>query len=148
MKKALIYIALIAPVFMTFAPPAQAANFPQAVKAYKAKNYPKALCELKECYKKYPNNTLVRYYLALTHQQMGHVGQAKAHYKWVVDNGDQTFKARAEQGYNQLAGLRAASNSAPARTSQAQTPTQSAGGGAPDVKKEKVKKILEFYADW
>ena len=147
MKRTFI-LALIAPAFILFAPPADAANFPQAVKDYKAKNYPKALAELKECYRQYPHNTLVRYYLALTHQQMGHVGQAKAHYKWVADNGDQNFRARAEQGYNQLAGLRSANNTAPPRS------TSSASGGnagqqqQQQVQKEKVKRILEFYADW
>lgn len=140
MNKALI-AGLLVPLSLSFTVAAEAANFNEAVKLYRAKDYPKALAELKSCDKKYPANTLIKYYLGLTHQQMGHISQAKANYKWVADNGDTKFRKRAQTGYDQLSGLNS-------RRASSGSSSSISSASASKVSKGKVKKVLEFYADW
>jgi thiol-disulfide isomerase/thioredoxin len=124
-----------------------APNYNQAVKDYSAGNYAKALSEFDECRTAYPNNVLVRYYRALCLQSVGHFAQAKDEFQWVYQHGDPRMRAMAQSGMGQLSHVTTQSISAADRTStitQAQTKelltqTQSKG---------KVKKVLDFYADW
>ena len=111
-------------------------SFEQAVADYSAGHYSRALSEFQSCKTSFPSNTMVHYYLALCHQGLNHVDEAKSEYQWVMANGDSRLKAVAAKGFAQLSN---------ARTSVAYAPTSSA---AQPAASSKLKKIIEFYADW
>lgn len=142
MKRSLI----LATVFLLSALPAQSAStFKQAVELYNAGKYAQALQEFNTWKAKSPNNALTRYYLALCHQAMNHKTEARAEYQWVSSYGDPTLKGHAAKGLAQLGAMSTSysgASSAPVVASGGQTAAPAAP--APS----KVKKILEFYADW
>ena len=141
MKKTMIF-CLLATFCLNFSPPAHAADFKQAVGSYKAGDFKKALPELEACDKQFPGNTLIKYYLAMTHQQLGHIPQAKANYLWVAKNGDMNFRERAQKGCDQLSGLSSSRSSSSSQTANSQT------SGAGEKQKEIAKKCLYFTASW
>lgn len=105
---------------------APANQYAQAVANFNSGNYQQAATEFESLKATFPNNVLTHYYLARCHQALGHVDQAKQEYEWVTKNGDGSLKGLAVKG---MAGLSGAKVSKP-------------------VARKKVKKILEFYADW
>ncbi len=119
------------------------ASFNQAVADYNAGKYGIALTELQAYASAYPNNALVRYYIALCQQGMGHFDKAKSEFQWVSQNGDARLSSMASAGMQQLSN--AHTQIASSSISSATTAGHSqAGGQAAD----KVKKVLEFYTDW
>jgi tetratricopeptide (TPR) repeat protein len=118
------------------------ASFQQAVQDYNSGKYGRALSEFKSMEASYPNNALTHYYIALCEQTVGHLEQARAEFRWVIANGNSQLKAMATTGLNQLANAKTQVSYAPSATASAPaSPTSTAP-------KAKVKKILEFYADW
>jgi tetratricopeptide (TPR) repeat protein len=120
------------------------ASFNQAVGDYNAGKYSAALTEFEAYGAAYPTNALVRYYIALCQQGIGHFDKAKSEFQWVSQNGDARLRSMAQAGMQQLsrahtqiasASINAASNIGGA--------TQSTSHGG-----DKVKKVLEFYTDW
>lgn len=144
MKKTLIF-SLLAMLFLIYCPGANAANFKEAVASYRAKDYKNALTQLQACDKKFPGNTLIKYYMALTHQQLGQIPKAKANYLWVAKNGNMNYRERAQKGYDQLSGLSSS------RSTSSSANTTSGGGlktGPAQKKKEIASKCLYFWATW
>ena len=124
-------------VFSNRATLAAPVSFQQAVSDYNTGKYAQALSEFKSYAASYPSNALVHYYLALCHQGLGHLGDARSEYDWVSKCGDRRLAPMAETGLAALSktGTRVAyQGSSPA-------PQSSSSQG-------KVKKIIEFYADW
>ena len=122
-----------------------APSFKAAVENYKAGKYASALEDFKYFKASSPNNVLTRYYLALCHQAMNHTSDARAEYEWVSRYGDPTLKSHAATGLAQLSSMRSVSTATRVPTSGGNSVTPmppSARVGS------KVKKILEFYADW
>ena len=126
-------------------PLAQAADFKTAKSSYDAGKYPQALAEFKELKGSYPNNELVHYYLALCYQATNQMQLAKNEYEWVSTRGRTGLKAQAAKGLQQLSGLRSPSSSG---GSPPVAIASAAGATAPGAGGTKVKKIIEFYADW
>jgi hypothetical protein len=87
---------------------------------------------------------MVHYYLALCKQAMGHLESAKAEYLWVTQNGDARLRGMAQAGVDQLSKVRSSTPSSFAGTA----PTAPTASSAPQIATAKVKKIIEFYADW
>lgn len=123
-----------------------APKFGDAVNLYKSGNYSQALQDFTSIKAAYPNNALTHYYLALCHQALNHVTEAKTEYQWVSNYGDPTLKGHAAKGLAQLGTLRAQTGSVSIATA---SPVSSSAAGPPAAGgPTKVKKIIEFYADW
>src|SRR6202034_3936139 len=93
-----------AAICVAVALPCVAADYNQAARDYSSGNYAKALGEFSELKGLYPNNALVRYYLALCEQAVGHFEQAKSEFGWVAQYGDARLKGMAQSGLQQLSG--------------------------------------------
>ncbi|HEY9788296.1 MAG TPA: hypothetical protein V6D17_23105 [Candidatus Obscuribacterales bacterium] len=130
-------------VLICFMPAASAGPvaFQQAVADYNAGKYSQALAEFESYKAAYPTNALTRYYIALCRQALGHINQAKQEYEWVSANGDPSLKALAAQGLQRLGGVKMSGTGS-------STPTSTAAPSAGATVTAKVKKIIEFYADW
>lgn len=141
--KYLRYLALVALLLM-FSGNALAAppSLKQAATNYKAGKYMEACNELKDIVRLQPNNMLAHYYLALSHQALGHVGDAKIQYQWVIDRGDAKFRGFAQQGLAQL------THTTVRGSAQSLTPAATITQPGQKNASPKVAKILEFYADW
>lgn len=140
--KYLRFIALVT-IFLMLAGSAFAAppSLKQAAINYKANKFQEACNELKEVVRLQPNNMLAHYYLALSHQALGHISDAKLEYQWVTVHGDAKFRGFAQTGLSQLGAANVSSS--------AQSLAPTAGSATPPQPgKPKVAKILEFYADW
>lgn len=87
---------------------------------------------------------MVHYYLALCKQAMGHLEGAKTEYLWVTQNGDARLKGMAQAGFDQLSKVRPSGSGGGAMTAS----TPAASTSTQLVASAKVKKIIEFYADW
>lgn len=127
--------------------PANSQSFLQAVNDYNAGRYARALGEFKEFSAAYPQNALCHYYIALCSQALGHVDKAKTEYQWVISNGDARLKGMATTGLGQLANIKtqlAFSSS----TTSASSGSSSGSPSSTSAPRPRVKKILEFYADW
>ena len=141
-KLSLILLVFVSQLFVC--PPGQAANFVKAKTLYAQKKYREAAAEFQDCKKSWPNNTLVRYYLALSAQQVGDLNTAKEEYQWVAGNGDMAFRARAKQGYDQLSRLKTQVVSSASAPTVVRSASASPSG---TNSREKVSTILEFYTD-
>lgn len=119
---------------------AEGVSFQQAVNDYTAGKYSQALSQLKVYESSYPDNALVHYYVALCHQSLGHIEQAKKEFQWVADRGDARLRVMAQTGLQQLSRAHTQIAYAPTTSS---TPARSST--APIAK---IKKVIEFYADW
>ena len=124
MKQQFVVIALASLLAALPAISAPANLYAQAVADYNAGNYGKAASEFETLKASYPNNALTHYYLGLCRQALGHLDKAKQEYQWVSQYGDASLKGLANQGMSRL------------------------GGSSSPAAMGKVKKILEFYADW
>lgn len=122
-------------------------SFQQGMADYKAGRYQQALNTFKIFAASYPNNGLVHYYLAMSHQAVGHLAQAKQEYQAAILYGDAALKQQATTGLNQLnkANTQIA-YSAPGASASA-SPAR-VNPGSSSQAKGKVRKIYEFYADW
>lgn len=123
--------------------PAQAAPdaYQKAKGDYDSKNYAAALTQFKALAAAYPRNALCHYYLALCHQALGHVPQAKQEFQVVQQLDRGSLGQYAAQGMRQLSGASSASGSGAIAIA-------SAGGASSTQARSKVRKIYEFYADW
>ncbi len=124
---------------------APANQYAQAVADYNAGRYGQAATQFETIKASYPNNALTHYYLALCRQALGHFDRARQEYEWVSQYGDASLKGLAAQGMARMSGVRTSSSSAGSgsRTASAtQSPSTRPPAGA------KIRKILEFYADW
>ncbi len=131
---------------ITFAAPV---SFQEAVAHYSAGKYGQASTELESYKQAYPNNAMVHYYLALCKQAMGQLEGAKTEYLWVAQNGDARLKGMAQSGFDQLSKARSSAGSSSSSVSTASSdPAAAATSRPPVVASAKVKKIIEFYADW
>ncbi len=122
-------------------------SFQQAVADYTSGKYSQASSELETYKQAYPNNALVHYYLALCKQAMGQLEGAKAEYLWVTQYGDVRLKGMAQAGFDQLSKVRSSSSSRSSTTASS-APPPTASSPTAVVASAKVKKIIEFYADW
>ncbi len=121
-------------------------SFQQAVADYTAGKYSQADSELEGYKRAYPTNAMVHYYLALCKQALGHLESAKAEYLWVTQYGDARLKGMAQAGFDQLSKARTSTSSSVAAAPT--TAPAAAPSAAPQIASAKVKKIIEFYADW
>jgi tetratricopeptide (TPR) repeat protein len=123
-------------------------SFQQGIADYKAGRYQQALNTFKTFAASYPNNALVHYYLAMSHQAVGHIAQAKQEYQAAILYGDAGLKQQATTGLNQLS----KANTQIAYSAPSASAPSAGGGrvspGGSSQPKSKVRKIYEFYADW
>ena len=126
--------------------PAMSANnlYAQAVADYNAGKYGQAATAFETIKAQYPSNALTHYYLALCRQGLGHYDKARQEYELASQYGDANLKGLAAQGLSRMSGARGSSSD----TSSVRTASASPSAGARPPAGSKVKKILEFYADW
>ncbi len=116
-------------------------TFEGAVSDYKAGKYQSALSMFKTINASRPNNAYVRYYMGLCQHRLGHIEQAKQEYQAVITIGDTKLKPLAQQALSQLSGTHTSSSGYSSPAGSASTPSQTTSS-------RKVKKVIEFYADW
>jgi len=122
-----------------------APSFQDAAALYNAGKYPQALSMLQTIEASYPNNPWVHYYMALSHQAMGHIEKAKAEYQIVVNSRDPKLCGMAATGLSQLSGIKTSGSGSSAPAPLA---SSSGGGGGQKLAMGKVKKVLDFWATW
>lgn len=137
----LLQFSPIAPVNLIISPALAAPSYAEAESDYKNGKYAQALASFQSLSAAYPSNVLVHYYLALCHQNLGHMGQAKAEYQLVVNSRQPQLAPLAAKGLATLAGARSGSGSP-----SSYSPSSSDTGVK--VATAKVKKVLEFWAEW
>lgn len=124
---------------------APANSYNQAVADYNAGRYGQAAAAFETIKASYPNNALTHYYLALCRQALGHFDKARQEYEWVSQYGDASLKGLASQGLSRMSGAKTSTSYSGGSTS---TASASPAAGSRPPANAKVKKILEFYADW
>lgn len=142
MTAAVVAACSLAPAFS--AP----ASFQQAQADYNAGRYAQALAEFQPYAAKYPGNPLVRYYVGLCHLALNHKPEARQEFQFVSTCSDSKLAAQARSGLAQLDKLGGAIASA---ATPAATPQSAPAGGSQQAApqpKGKLKKVIEFYADW
>jgi len=167
-----IRIRILAPTsaMLIMVSSACAANsaYNQAVADYTAGKYGQAASEFESLKAAYPNNLLVRYYLALTRQALGHFEKAKTEYQWVATNGDARLKVMAQQGLQRMGNTKSSLASSTPRgstpmagdyippfgNSTGSNSSSSSGSGSGTANQAnthngaKVSRILKFTAPW
>ena len=154
--KALI-VSTMAFAFLSVQSAFAAPHFNQAVADYNAGRYSQAAAQFESVKAAYPTNGLNRYYLALCHQALGHLDQARQEYQYVATTNDARLKALAMQGMQKLGGASrttstsgynpnpaavAAANAAMAAMKNGQM------GSSTNPNIMPVKKIYKFTAPW
>ncbi len=134
-------------LFWQFSPALAAPSFPQAKADYESGKYSQALATFQALSASYPTNALVHYYMALCHQNLGHMGQAKAEYQIVVSSGQPQLVPMAAKGLATLAGARSSSSTGSSSSASSSAPSRESSTGS-KVAMGKVKKVLEFWAEW
>jgi tetratricopeptide (TPR) repeat protein len=134
-------------LFCQFSPALAAPSFPQAKADYESGKYSQALATFQALSATYPTNALVHYYMALCHQNLGHMGQAKAEYQIVASSGQPQLVPLAAKGLATLAGARSNSGSSSSSVASISAPSNESRTGS-KVAMGKVKKVLEFWAEW
>lgn len=87
-----------------------------AVASYNSKSYKQAITKLESVLRTNSKNELARYYLALSLQAVGRIGDAKREYLWNYENAsNKDLRYKSWQGANGLARMKvkAASSSVP-----------------------------------
>lgn len=131
-------LASFAVALSTMAPSGAAdAAYDAAVKQYNARNYRQAEAQFTQLRSAYPTNAMVHYYLALSSQGAGHVGQAKREFEWLVANDQGQLRMAAQKALEQLGGGSAAGDT---RVSGSSSSSSSSKSGP-----AKVKTIIDFY---
>ncbi|CAN5461732.1 hypothetical protein BH11CYA1_BH11CYA1_00740 [soil metagenome] len=116
-------------------------DFKQAKADYETGKYSQALSSFQALSAAYPTNALVHYYMGLCHQNLGHMGQAKAEYQTVINSRQPSLAPMAAAGLATLSRASSGSSaSAPSRPAASDTGVR--------VATAKVKKVLEFWAEW
>ena len=139
----LLFFAFSVPVF------AAPATFPQATKNYRDGNFREALAEFEQLKAVYPSNLQIHYYEALCYQGLGRLDQARIEYTYVA-KANSSLKPMAQAALDQLSKARGGGGG----DSQGSMPSLPGGKNAiaSAVKttpgEYKVRKVLEFYADW
>lgn len=127
------------------------ASFQEAQADYNAGRYAQALSKFEPYAANYPGNALVRYYLGLCHLALNHNSQARQEFQFVASCNDAKLASQARTGLaqlNKLGGVAAAS-AGPAVAAPAGGASGAAANGTPSpAVKGKLKKVIEFYADW
>jgi thiol-disulfide isomerase/thioredoxin len=147
-------LAIVATIFgseqqSVAAPP----SYAQAVKDYNSGNYTVALSEFSQMKAAYPYNALVRYYIGLCEQSLGHLPQAKFEFIFVSQNGDAKLKANAQSALAQLSNVTEKANNPLIVQNPGQARVANPGHVAapnPGVSapaSRRVKKIVLFYSD-
>ncbi len=146
LKKNLHKLILASSCLLLFAGQALAGpvSLQAAIAEYKAGKYQSALTMFKTVNQTSPNNAMVHYYMALCHHGLGHTEQAKQEYQAVIASGDPRLKALAQAGMGKVSGVRSSGSSLPAKASG----SSETGNSSQTTSATKVKKIIEFYADW
>jgi len=119
-------------------------SFQQAVADYNGGKYSVALSELDGYKKMYPTNALVHYYSALCHQALNHLTEARTDYQYVAEHGDARLQSMSRTAIDQLSRLHSQGSSSVASVTPSSQPRLVANA----VAHAKVKRILEFSADW
>jgi predicted Zn-dependent protease len=141
---AVLGLSLLAAAVVQSGSTAQSGAYAEAVRDYSAGHYASALSKFKECEAAYPTNVLVHYYAAMCEQSLAHIEQAKQEYAWVVQHAPEgSIKANSATALSRLASVKTQiAYASPSRGfSSVAAPTT-----APVARK--VKRIIEFYADW
>ncbi len=125
-----------------------APSFQQAMADYSSGKYALALSEFQTFKASYPNNALVHYYVALCQQALGRIDQAKLEYKWVVDSRDANLAGKAATGLAQLSSVRLTGAGGGSSSSASAPIASSSSGGGQKIALAKVKKVIDFWADW
>ena len=143
-------IGILATVAFVSANPvlAQSVSFAQATQDYANGKYAQALAELETYRVAYPTNVQVHYYEALCYQALGRLDRARGEYDFVAKNDGGRLKIMAQQALAQLSRAHSAGSSSGgssvATTSTPKLASASVGGSG----EFKVRKVIEFYADW
>ena len=135
--KQMLATAILSTGILALVPaPAHAATLQEAVQNYNAGKFGPALHEFEEVSRTGRGQEAIyaHYYMALCLQSMGQYERAKVEYAWVGAYGDQKMKAMAQAGAAQL-GV----HNQPAQ-SQSFASAPASGG--------KIRRILEFTADY
>lgn len=142
-KPGLQFLISLGILFGQFNPAMATPSFPQAQADYNSGKFSQALESFKVLSAAYPSNVLVHYYLALCHQNLGHMGQAKAEYQIVVNSRQPQLAPMAAKGLATISSARSGSSSS--TSSPSISPETNTGVR---VATAKVKKVLEFWAEW
>jgi tetratricopeptide (TPR) repeat protein len=138
----LVLFAIAVPVF------AAPATFQQAAKDYREGNFRLALSEFEQLKVAYPTNLQIHYYQALCYQGLGRLGEARTEYTYVA-NANSSLKPMAQAALDQLSKARGGGNPGGSRPSLPGGQTAIASAASSTTSGEyKVRKVLEFYADW
>jgi tetratricopeptide (TPR) repeat protein len=126
-------------------------GFNEGVQAYGARRYSQALNCFSQAVRAEPNNPLIRYYMGLSYQGLNQMTLARQQYQWVAaTRTDPALAARAAQALQNLSRYeptRAGSQSAPPRSVNPSSGSQSAVAGAQQQLNGRLK-IYYFTTDW
>ena len=125
-----------------------APNFQQAVADYNSGKYRQALPTFQAFASAYPQNALVHYYLGMCQLSLNHRGEARAEFQWVAQHGDANLASQSQRALQSLGAVGSNSNDGAALAYAPPSPSGPAAGSSSKPAGQKVKKILEFYADW
>jgi tetratricopeptide (TPR) repeat protein len=126
---------------------AQVVSFAQATQDYTNGKYAQALSEFETYRAAYPTNVQVHYYEALCYQALGRLDKARGEYDYVVKNDGGRLKLMAQQALAQLSRSHAAGGSSGSSSAYSSSP-QLASASSTGSGEYKVRKVIEFYADW
>ena len=136
-------LAVMAPAF------AAPASFPQAAKDYAAGKYGVALAEFEELKSHYPTNLQVHYYEALCYQGLGQLEKARTEYTYVANANSGTLKPMAQAALQQLSRAHSSGSGGGQSSSPGGMPAGAIASAAATTSGDyKVRKVIEFYADW
>jgi thioredoxin 1 len=154
MKK-LLFVLMSMLAITTTCVVAASPNYNEAVKDYNEGHYARALSQFESLKASYPNNALVRYYSGLCYQATGKYSTAKSEFEYVATCKDARLSAMAKSGIDQLSKAHPSSlqgSHSPVLFGLSATNAGRAGSGSSSGSSGsgpgKVKKVLDFYADW
>lgn len=111
--------------FLAVLPDVQSApaSFQKATADYNAGHVSTALSEFESYKAAYPSNALVRYYIGLCHQQLGHASEAQAEFEWLTKYGDARLQGLAGAALRQLSVLPSSGGKTGAGSSESAQPS-------------------------
>jgi thioredoxin 1 len=155
MKRVLPLFAMVCIVFPLAASVASN-GFNEAVLDYNDGHYARALSQFEALKTTYPNNALVRYYDGLCLQATGRLDEAKSAFTFVITCRDQRLRSLAQKGLDQLGNAHSSPPQSGASNAYVNNVITTQIASAPKSpipplsgsSSGKVKRVLEFYADW
>jgi tetratricopeptide (TPR) repeat protein len=134
-------------------PAFSAPTFQQAAKDYAAGNYRVALQEFEALKASYPSNLQIHYYEGLCYQALGRLGEAKTEYSYVANANSGSLKPMAQAALSQLSraggsGGGGSSSSSGGSSMPGGATALASAASSTTAGDYKVRKVLEFYADW